>query len=158
MVEAMAVECKNANIFGHTQIGVEFKLIGCLRISDRGAHCDDVMEILGYGKTTVNDILNYLSRTIRRLIMMYMFMFLKKKNWIRLFQIMLRWVSLVVLALWTLRILCGSSSVLRLCGMFVLDVIIVQVVCAHTHRIQFLSRPFYGATNDSTVRCFIILT
>ena len=57
MFEAMAVEYKNANIFGHMQIGVEFKLIGCLRISDGGAHCDDVTEILGNGKTTVNDII-----------------------------------------------------------------------------------------------------
>ena len=54
-----------------TQIGVEFKLLGCLRILGRGTHCcDDVAEILDCGKTTL------LSRTIlRRLIMMYMFMF-----------------------------------------------------------------------------------
>jgi hypothetical protein len=52
MFEAMVVECKDANIFGRTQIGVEFKLLGCLRISGRGAHCDDVAEILGCGKTT----------------------------------------------------------------------------------------------------------
>ena len=57
MFEAMVVECKDANIFGRTQIGEEFKLLGCLRISRRGAHCDDVAEILGCGKTTVNDII-----------------------------------------------------------------------------------------------------
>jgi hypothetical protein len=57
MFEATVVECKDANIFGRTQIGVEFKLFGCLRISGRGAHCDDVAEILGCGKTTVNDII-----------------------------------------------------------------------------------------------------
>ena len=39
-----------------TYFGVEFKLLGCLRILGRGAHCDDVAEILDCGKTTVNDM------------------------------------------------------------------------------------------------------
>jgi hypothetical protein len=30
--EDMVVECKDVNIFGRTQIGVEFKLLACLRI------------------------------------------------------------------------------------------------------------------------------
>ena len=34
----MVIECKDFNIFGRTQIGVEFKLLGCLRILGRGAH------------------------------------------------------------------------------------------------------------------------
>ena len=55
MFETMVIECTDANIFGRTQIGVEFKLLGCLRILGRGAHCDDVSEILDVGKTTVND-------------------------------------------------------------------------------------------------------
>ncbi len=46
----------STNIFGRTQIGVEFKLLGYLRILGRGAHCDDVAEILDCGKTTVNDM------------------------------------------------------------------------------------------------------
>ena len=54
MFETMVLECEDANIFGRTQIGVEFKLLGCLRILGRGAHCDDVAEILDCGKTTVN--------------------------------------------------------------------------------------------------------
>ena len=54
----MVIECskKDFNIFGRTQIGVEFKLLGCLRILGRGAHCDDVAEILSCGKTMVNDM------------------------------------------------------------------------------------------------------
>ena len=58
MFEDMVIECKDFNIFGRTQIGVEFKLLGCLRILGRGgAHCDDVAEILGCGRTTtVNDM------------------------------------------------------------------------------------------------------
>ena len=36
---------------------MEFKLLGCLRsILVRGAHCDEVAEILECGKTTVNDM------------------------------------------------------------------------------------------------------
>jgi hypothetical protein len=49
MFEAMVIKCKDFNIFGRTQIGVEFKLLGWLRILGRGAHCDDVAEILGCG-------------------------------------------------------------------------------------------------------------
>ena len=30
MFETMVLECKDANIFGRTQIGVEFKLLGCI--------------------------------------------------------------------------------------------------------------------------------
>ncbi len=57
LFETMVIECTDdANIFGRTQIGVEFKLLGCLRILGRGAHCDDVSEILDVGKTTVNDM------------------------------------------------------------------------------------------------------
>ena len=122
MFGAIVVECKDSNIFGRTQIGVEFKLLGCLRILGRGAHYDDVAEIL-----LSRICSNYLSRTIRRLIMMYMIIFLKGKNWIRLWLIMLRWVSLVMLDLWMLRILCRSSF-LRLCGMFVLNVIMAHQV------------------------------
>ena len=35
---------------------MEFKLLGCLCLLGRGAHCDDVAEILGCGRTTVNDM------------------------------------------------------------------------------------------------------
>jgi hypothetical protein len=56
MFETMVLECKDANIFGRTQIGVKFKLLGCLRILGRGAHCDDVAEVLDCGKTTVNEM------------------------------------------------------------------------------------------------------
>jgi len=85
MFGAIVVECKDSNIFGRMQIGVEFKLLGCLRILGRGEHHDDAAEILLSMICS-----NYLSRTIRRLIMMYMIIFLKEKNWIRLWLIMLR--------------------------------------------------------------------
>jgi hypothetical protein len=32
MFEQLVVECVDANVFGRTQIGVEYKLLGCLRI------------------------------------------------------------------------------------------------------------------------------
>ena len=57
MFETMVIEeCKDPTFLdASTQIGV-FKLLGCLRILGRGAHCDDVAEILDCGKTTVNDV------------------------------------------------------------------------------------------------------
>ena len=35
MFETMVIECKDSNIFERTQIGVEFKLLGCLPAHSR---------------------------------------------------------------------------------------------------------------------------
>ena len=52
----LVVECVEANVlFRRTQIGVEYKLLGCLRIFGRGCYADNVCEILGIGNETVNN-------------------------------------------------------------------------------------------------------
>ena len=56
MFEEMVVECEEANIFGRTQIGAEYKLLGCLHILGRGCYADDVSEILGIGNETVSNM------------------------------------------------------------------------------------------------------
>ncbi len=40
----LVVECVEANVLGRTQIGVEYKLLGCLRILGRGCYADNVCE------------------------------------------------------------------------------------------------------------------
>ena len=55
MFEQMVVECcEEAKIFGRTQIGVEYKLLGCPRTLGRGCYADDVYEVLRIGNETVN--------------------------------------------------------------------------------------------------------
>ena len=54
MFEHLVVECTEANVFGRTQIGVEYKLLGCLRILGRGCYAVDICEILGIGNQTVS--------------------------------------------------------------------------------------------------------
>jgi len=46
----LVVECVETNVFGRTQIGVEYKLLGL----GRGCYADNVCEILGIGNETVN--------------------------------------------------------------------------------------------------------
>ena len=49
----LVVECVEANVFGRTQIGVEYKLLGCLRILGRGCYADNLCEIQRIGNETV---------------------------------------------------------------------------------------------------------
>jgi hypothetical protein len=43
---------------------VEFKLLACLRVLGRGAHCDDVAEILSCGtSSTVNNMFKIFVKT-----------------------------------------------------------------------------------------------
>jgi hypothetical protein len=42
------------NVFGWTQIGVEYKLLACLCILGRRCYADNVYEILGIGNESVN--------------------------------------------------------------------------------------------------------
>ena len=52
--EQPVLECLQANVFGRTLIGDEYKLLGCLRILGRGCYADDVCEFLGIGNQTVS--------------------------------------------------------------------------------------------------------
>ena len=53
-------ECVDANVFGsgvrQAKIGIDFKVLTCLRILGRNFVCDSVVEILNTGVATVNNI------------------------------------------------------------------------------------------------------
>jgi hypothetical protein len=66
-----------------TYFGVEFKLLGCLRILGRGAHCDDVVDC---GKTTVNDMFKSF---VKNYSAAYYDVHVYGKKWIRLLRILL---------------------------------------------------------------------
>ena len=104
-------------------IGVEFKLLDCLRILGRGAYCDDVTEILSCGKITVNNMFKSFVKTYSEAFYaLHVYVPQGEES----DQLEVRWFSQDMWALWMLRILCGNS-VLQLCVMFVQDVIIVLV-------------------------------
>ena len=101
MFRAIVQECIEGNIFGRTIIGVEFKLLGCLRILGRNHVGDDVVEHLKIGGKTVNTMfktfLNYLlTCTITNTCM-----FLKERRWMVLWRITPAWDFLGVWDLWT---------------------------------------------------------
>ena len=56
MFKQLVLECLQANDFGRTLIGVEYKLLGFLRILGRGCYADDVCEFLGIGNQTVSKV------------------------------------------------------------------------------------------------------
>ena len=59
MFRDIVAECKEASIFGKTIIGIEFKVLGCLRILGRNTVVgDDVVEHLKIGAKTVNTMFN----------------------------------------------------------------------------------------------------
>ena len=105
---------------------MEFKLLGWLRILGRGAHFDDVAEILGCGRTTVNNIFKLFVNYSEAFYAVHVYV----SEGEELDQVGADYYGKMdfpgCVGLWILRILCGRSSILRLCGMFVMDVIIVQ--------------------------------
>ena len=155
MFETMVVECKDFNIFGRTQIGVEFKLLGCLRILGRGAHCDDVAEILSCGTTTVNAM-------FKSFVKAYSEAFYDVHVYVpegeELEQVVDDYTKMgfpdcvgsmdVTHLMWKQ---CPSSLRHVCTGRYHCPSVAFQMVCAHTRRIHHVSRPFYGATNDITI-------
>ena len=100
---------------------------------------------------------NYLSRTVLRLFMMYMFMFQKAGE--EMDQVNADYAKMgfpgcvgsidVTHLMWkqcpsALRHVCTT-------GHYYCPSVAFQMVCAHTRRIHHVSRPFYGATNDFSV-------
>ena len=98
---------------------MEFKLLACLRILGRGAHCDDVAEILSCGTCTVNNMFKIFVKA-------YSEAFYAVHVYVPQGEELDQVEADDVWALWMLRILCGNS-VLQLCVMFVQDVITVLV-------------------------------
>ena len=155
MFEEMVLECKDALIFGRTQIPVEFKLLGCLRVLGRGAYCDDVAEILDCGKTTVNDMFKAF---VKKYSDAYYDKYVYVPEGEEMEKVMSDYAKMgfpgcvgsmdVTHLMWKQ---CPSSLRHVCTGRYHAPSVAFQMVCAHTRRIHHVSRPFYGATNDITI-------
>ena len=155
MFEEMIVECKDANIFGRTQIPVEFKLLGCLRVLGRGAYCDDVAEILGCGVTTVNTMFKAF---VHKYSEAYYDKYVYVPEGEEMDKVMADYAKMgfpgcvgsmdVTHLMWKQ---CPSALRHVCTGRYHAPSVAFQMVCAHTRRIHHVSRPFYGATNDITI-------
>jgi hypothetical protein len=155
MFETMVIECKDSNIFGRTQIGVEFKLLGCLRILGRGAHCDDVAEILDVGKTTVNVMFKAF---VKNYSAAYYDVHVYVPEGEELDQVVEDYTKMglpgcvgsmdVTHLMWKQ---CPSALRHVCTGRYHCPSVAFQMVCAHTRRIHHVSQPFYGATNDISI-------
>ena len=155
MFEQLVVECVDANVFGRTQIGVEYKLLGCLRILGRGCYADDVREILGIGNETVNKMLK---QFLEYYSIAYYDTYVYVPDGEEMDRVVEDYTRMgfpgcvgsmdVTHIMWkqcpsTLRHVCT--------GRYHCPTVAFQMVCDHTRRIHHVSRPFYGATNDITI-------
>ena len=151
----MVQECIEGNIFGRTIIGVEFKLLGCLRILGRNHVGDDVVEHLKIGGKTVNTM-------FKTFLKLYADMYYHKYVYVPEGEEMDKVVDDytrmgfpgcvgsmdVTHVLWhqcpvSLRHLCV--------GRYSSPTVAFQLVCGHNRKIHHVSKPFYGATNDITI-------
>jgi hypothetical protein len=156
MFEQLVVECVDANVFGRTQIGVEYKLLGCLRILGRGCYADDVREILGIGNETVNKMFK---QFVEYYSIAYYNTYVYVPDGEEMDRVVEDYTRMgfpgcvgsmdVTHIMWkqcpsTLRHVCT--------GRYHCPSVAFQMVCDHhTRRIHHISRPFYGATNDITI-------
>jgi len=155
MFEDIVVECKLANIFGRTQIGVEFKLLGCLRILGRGNVSDDIVEILGIGDTTVNEMFKTFLRNYSDA---YFDTYVYVPDGEEMDKVVEDYSKMgfpgcvgsmdVTHILWHK---CPSRLRHVCTGRYHCPSVAFQIVCSHTRRIHHVSNPFYGATNDITI-------
>jgi hypothetical protein len=155
MFEEMVVECEEANIFGRTQIGAEYKLLGCLRILGRGCYTDDVSEILGIGNETVNHMFK---QFLENYATAYFDKYVYVPNGEEMNKVVEDYTRMgfpgcvgsmdVTHIMWKQ---CPSSLRHVCTGRYHCPSVAFQMVCDHTRRIHHVSRPFYGATNDITI-------
>ena len=155
MFRAIVQECIESNIFGRTIIGVEFKLLGYLRILGRNHVGDDVVEHLKIGGKTVNTM-------FKTFLKLYADMYYNKYVYVpegeEMDGVVEDYTRMgfpgcvgsmdVTHILWhqcpvSLRHLCV--------GRYSSPTVAFQLVCAHNRRIHHVSKPFYGATNDITI-------
>jgi hypothetical protein len=155
MFRDIVAECKEANIFGKTIIGIEFKVLGCLRILGRNTVGDDVVEHLRIGGKTVNTMFHtFLHQYADNYYAKYVYV----PEGPEMDQVVEDYTRMgfpgcvgsmdVTHVYWNqcpvaLRHLCN--------GRYHCPTIGFQMVCAHTRKIHHISRPFYGATNDITI-------
>ena len=121
----------------------------------RGAHCDNVAEILDCGKTTVNDMFKSFLRN-------YSAAFYDVHVYVpegeEMDQVIADYTKMgfpgcvgsidVTHLMWKQY----PSALRHVCtGRYHCPSVAFQMVCAHTRRIHHVSRPFYGATNDISI-------
>ena len=153
-------ECVDANVFGGTgkrkpKIGVDFKVLTCLRILGRNFVCDSVVEILNTGVMTVNNVFkdfaaNYSAAYYDKYVYVPEGADLDKVE--KDYRYMgfpgcvgsmdvthLHWGA------------CPKHLRHHCIGRYGHPTVAFNFVCAHTRRIHHISTPFYGATNDITI-------
>jgi hypothetical protein len=155
MFEHLVVECTEANVFGRTQIGVEYKLLGCLRILGRGCYADDICEILGIGNQTVSYMFKQFLENYSKA---YFDKYVYVPEGADLDRVVEDYTRMgfpgcvgsmdVTHIMWKQ---CPSSLRHVCTGRYHCPSVAFQMVCDHTRRIHHVSRPFYGATNDITI-------
>ena len=152
-------ECVDANVFGsgvrEAKIGIDFKVLTCLRILGRNFVCDSVVEILNTGVATVNNIFkdfaaNYSAAYYDKYVYVPEGAELDKVE--KVYRYMgfpgcvgsmdvthLHWGA------------CPKHLRHHCIGRYGHPTVAFNFVCAHTRRIHHVSNPFYGATNDITI-------
>ena len=159
-VDIIVKECVDANVFGGTgkrkyKIGVDFKVLTCLRILGRNFVCDSVVEILNTGVITVNNLFkdfvaNYSAAYYDKYVYVPEGAELNKVE--KVYRYMgfpgcvgsmdvthLHWGA------------CPKTLRHHCIGRYGHPTVAFNFVCAHTRRIHHISNPFYGATNDITI-------
>ena len=152
-------ECKEHNVFGipirKSKIAIEFKVLSCMKILGRDLCADEIDEKLNIGESTVNKffkmfITNYAAAMYSK------YVYVPEGEELNRVEEVFRHMGFpgcigsmdVTHIFWDkcpekLRFLCkgkeGKPSVA------------FQCVVEHTRRIQHISKPFYGATNDITI-------
>jgi hypothetical protein len=152
-------ECKEHNVFGiavrKSKIAIEFKLLSCLKILGRDLCADEIDENLNIGESTVNKffkmfITNYAAAMFSK------YVYVPEGEEMDRVEEVYRHMGFpgcigsmdCTHIFWDkcpekLRFLCkgkeGKPSVA------------FQCIVEHTRRIQHISKPFYGATNDITI-------
>ncbi len=97
-------ECVVGDVFGTGKkaykIGVDFKVLLCLRILGRNYICDSVVKILKTGLITVNRTFKQFVKNYSNLYKLRMYMFLRGESWMKWRRSIVIWVSLAVLVQW----------------------------------------------------------
>ena len=155
MIRNMVQKCIDANIFGRTIIGVEFKLLRCLRILGRNHVGDDVVEHLKIGGKTVNKMFKTFLRAYAD---KYYSKYVYVPEGEEMDAVVQDYTRMgfpgcvgsmdVTHVFWhkcpvSLRHLCS--------GRYSSPTLAFQLVCSHSRMIHHVSKPFYGATNDITI-------
>jgi len=153
-------ECKEHNVFGirmrKSKVDIEFKILSCPKILGRDLCADEIEEKLNISESTVNKIFKMFITNYAAAIMYSKYVYVPEGEEMDRVEEIYRHMGFpgcvgsmdVTHIFWDkcpekLRFLCkgkeGKPSVA------------FQCVVEHTRRIQHISKPFYGATNDITI-------